>query len=42
MQFLSFLNNLLYDTYIIYQKGVDDFEIEHRNVNFRIGGAVPP
>ena len=24
------LDNLLYDAYIIFQKGVDDFEIEHK------------
>ena len=28
--FLSSLGNLLQDTYIIFQKGVDYFEIEHK------------
>ena len=30
MLFLSFLDNLLQDTYIIFKKGVDNFEIEHK------------
>ena len=30
MQFLSSLDNLLYDAYIIFQKSVDNFEIEHK------------
>ena len=42
MIFLSSLDNLLYDAYIIYQKGVDNFELEHKNANFAVGGAVPP
>ena len=29
MIFLSSLYNLLYDAYIIFQKGVDNFELEH-------------
>ena len=31
---LSSLNNLLKDTCIIFQKGVDDFEIEHINMTY--------
>ena len=42
MLILSFLDNLLLDAYIIYQKGVDNFDIEHKNANFGLGGAVPP
>ena len=30
MPFLSSLDNLLYDAYFIFQKGVDNFEIEHK------------
>ena len=30
MSFLTSLENLLQDAYIIFQKGVDDFEIEHK------------
>ena len=30
MLFLSSLDNLLQDTYIIFHKYVDDFEIEHK------------
>ena len=30
MPFLSFFDNLLYDEYIIFQKGGDNFEIEHK------------
>ena len=30
MPFLSSSNNLLSDAYIIFQKGVDDFETEHK------------
>ena len=30
MSFLSSLDNLLKDTYIIFQKDVDNFEIEHK------------
>ena len=30
MLFLSFLENLLLDAYIIFQKDVDNFEIEHK------------
>ena len=42
MLFLSFLDNLLYDGYIIFQKGVDNFEIEHKTCYFVVEGAVPP
>ena len=42
MLFLSFFDNLLQNAYIICQKGVDNFEIEHKNANFGVGGAVPP
>ena len=38
--FLSSLFNLPQDAYIIYQKVVDNFEIEHKNANFAVGGAV--
>ena len=41
MIFLSSLDNLLYDTCNIFQKGVDDFEIEHKTCLFLIRGAVP-
>ena len=30
MLFLSSLDNLLLDAYIIFQKGVDDYEIKHK------------
>ena len=30
MLFLSSLDNLLYNAYIIFQKDVDNFEIEHK------------
>ena len=30
MPFLSFLDNLLLDAYIIFQKGAGNFEIEHK------------
>ena len=30
MLVLSSFYNLLYDAYIIFQKGVDNFEIEHK------------
>ena len=30
MQFFSSLDNLLLDAYVIFQKGVNDFEIEHK------------
>ena len=30
MPFLSSLENLLKDAYIIFQKGVDNFEMEHK------------
>ena len=42
MLFLSSLDNLLQGAYIIYQNGVDNFEIEHKNANFGEGSAVPP
>ena len=42
MLFLSSLDNLLQDAYIIFQKGVDDFEIEHKTCLFMVRGAVPP
>ena len=41
MLFLSSLDNLLKDAYIIYQKGDDNFEMKHF-ANFGIEGAVPP
>ena len=30
MLFSSSMDNLLYDAYIIFQKDVDDFEIQHK------------
>ena len=33
--------NLLYDAYFNYQKGVDNFAIEHNIASFGVGGAVP-
>ena len=42
MLFLSSLDNLLWDAYIIYQEGVDNFEIKHKNANFGVEGTVPP
>ena len=30
MPVLSFLDNSLYDTYIIFQKGIDNFDFEHK------------
>ena len=36
---LSSLDNLLSDTYIIFQKDVDNFDIT-KHVNFWVGGAV--
>ena len=41
MPFLSSLDNLLHDAYIIFQKGVDNFEIEHRNCYFLYGVQYP-
>ena len=38
---MSSLDNLLSDAYIIYQNGVDSFEIEHKHVNFGVRGVVP-
>ena len=43
MLFLSFLDNLLYDAYIIFHKGVINFEIEHKTCYFfKIRGAILP
>ena len=39
MLFWGFLNNLLQDAYIIFQKGVDYFE--HKHANLGVGGAFP-
>ena len=36
-----FLDKMLKDTYIIFQKGVDNFEIEHKTCNFLVIGVVP-
>ena len=41
MIFLSSWDNFLQDTWIIFQKGVDNFEIEHKACLFLIRGAVP-
>ena len=32
MSFLSSLDNLLYDAYTIFHKGVDNFETEHKPI----------
>ena len=40
MLFLSFLENLLGDAYNIFQKDVDNFEIEHKTLGVR--GVAPP
>ena len=42
MLFLSFLDNLLSDVYIIFQKDVDNFENMLILELFEVGGAVPP
>ena len=42
MPFLSSLDNFLSDACIIFQKGVDNFEIEHKTCFFSVRGAVPP
>ena len=34
MLFLSSLDNLLQDAYIIFQKGVDNFQIAQKHANF--------
>ena len=43
MLFLSSLNNLQYDAYIIFQEGIDYFDREHKIkiCQFGVGGAVP-
>ena len=41
MLFLSSLDDLLYDAYIIFQKDVDNFEIAKKHDNSGRGGAVP-
>ena len=40
--FLSFLDNLQQDAYIVFQKGVDYFELEHKTCSFLVRDAVPP
>ena len=40
--FLSSLDNLLYDVYIIFQKGVDNFEIEHKTCKFGGRRCITP
>ena len=42
MPFLSFLDNLLQDAYVIFQNGVDIFEIEHKICLFLVESVVPP
>ena len=46
MLFLSFLDNLVYDAYIIFQKDVDNFWDRAQNMLilelFGVRGAVPP
>ena len=41
---LSSFDNYLYEAcaYIIFQKSVDIFEIEHKTCNFLVRGVVPP
>ena len=39
---LSSFDNLLQDAYAIFQKGVDNFEIEHKTCSILVWGAVPP
>ena len=39
MLFLSSLDSLLQDAYIIFQKGVDNFEIENKTCKFLIRGV---
>ena len=41
LPFLSSLDNLLQDAYIIFQKGVDNFEIAHKHANFWLGVSLP-
>ena len=43
--FLTSLDNYYqdaYDAYIIFQKGVDIFETEHKTCHFLVRGALPP
>ena len=42
MLFLSTLNNLLKDAYIVFQKDVDSFDNMLILELFGVGGAVPP
>ena len=42
MLVLSSLDNFLLDAYIIFQKSVDNFEIECKLAYFLVRGAVPP
>ena len=42
MPFWSSLDKLLKNAYIIFQKGVDNFEIKHKICLFLVRGAVPP
>ena len=42
MPFLRFLDNLLEDAFIIFQKDVDNFEIEHKTCQILVKDAVPP
>ena len=39
---LSSLDNLFYNEYIIFQKGVVNFKIKHKTCLFLVRGAVPP
>ena len=41
MPVLSSLDNLLYDAYLIFQRGDDNIEIEHKHANFRLGVQYP-
>ena len=41
MLFLSSLDNLLQDDNIIFQKGVDNFEISTKHANFWLGVQYP-
>ena len=42
MPFLSVLDNFLQDSYAIFQKGVNYFEIDHKTCQVLVGGGVPP
>ena len=41
MPFLSSVDHLLRDRYIIFQKGIDNFAIEHKTCLFLVRGEIP-